>query len=813
MIKSLDKHRNNKRFSLTKQLVLVITAVSVVFTLLTTAIGLYLDYRQELSMLDGDFQQIEESYLSSLTASLWVEDRDQLKTQALGIMNLPHLSYLSISDKSGELIKLGAPLESHRIEKTWRLVYELSGKQFELGHLIIQADLDTVHKNIQDKFIVLLAGQSLQIFIIAIVILIFAFRLIVKPLTIMAERVTQFDSKKVPKQIVLPTRVFDDEITILVNQYNETVDHIRANYLSLEQARKQAEEASLKKSEFLANMSHEIRTPMNGIIGLSGLMRDMDMKAEHKEYVNMLHTSSLSLLDLINDILDFSKIEAGRLELEVMPLNVFELSKEVESLFMVRAAEQGLSLRCTVDGKISPMLLGDATKVRQILVNLVSNALKFTERGYVHLHLQCMEDLPESVVVEFAVTDSGIGVEFDKQDAIFDKFQQADGSTTRKYGGTGLGLAICREMVALMGGKLKLTSQIGKGSRFYFSLQLDKDVMHIAAREQLSLQGLNVLLVDDSMLNMRITSSQLNALGATATQCDTPSAVLSQIEKAELMGQPFDIVIVDKVMPEIDGFQLASHLQQLGSSCPKIMMISAAPDVGDAEKAQALGIVSLITRPYKDSTLIRAIAKCTTAQQPCRVLNERGAEFQYDPVGEERPMVVGSECRTNPERGSNEIDAAVHQGEQYENSMMDKQDKQDEHVQESKALNILVVEDTLINQKVSKMMLEKQGATVMIAENGQIAVDLFSQYHFDMIFMDCQMPVLDGFEATRAIRSLEAKSEKGGHIPIIALTANVVKEERDKCYAAGMDDFVSKPVSLQILREKVQKYRRTFSDA
>ncbi|PSW20595.1 hybrid sensor histidine kinase/response regulator [Photobacterium sanctipauli] len=811
-----------RKISLSKQLLFFIVLISSVFTLLSTAFSLYLDYKDELADIDTRFEQIHESFFSGLTSSLWVEDRELLLTQAEGIMHLPTISSLVIQDDTEVIIELGTTLTDQKVEKSWVMTQQVGSKSFDLATLTLQSDLEMVYQGLFDKFLLLLLGQTIQISLIAVFILLIAYRLLVRPLTVMSKAVTQFDDKNVPLPINLPKRWMNDEITTLSQQYNGTVSHIRDNYQQLEEARKVAEEANLKKSEFLANMSHEIRTPMNGIIGLSGLMKEMDISSDQKEYVNMLHTSSLSLLDLINDILDFSKIEAGRLELESMPLNLFELNKEVESLFMVRAAEKGLAFKCTVDKRVNPMLMGDATKLRQILNNLVSNAIKFTEQGYVHMHIQLEEQSATGSRIRFEVIDSGIGVPADKQEAIFDKFQQADGSTTRKYGGTGLGLAIGREMVWLMGGELSIQSAEGKGSTFYFVLDLAENEHEISAEESSALENLNVLLVDDSMLNMRITSAQLNAFGINSTSCEDALEALDLVDQAIRENNPYDIVITDKVMPDVDGFQLAHQLKtKFASRCPKMMMISAAPDVGDDKKAKLMGISCYLARPYKESNLKWSIQQLlalrdssvtneivaypeaesssilpsqTTPEaffesvKPAAGSKDKVPEGKQEPATETEAKPTPSHAKTKPKPSAS---APSPDGEP--------------------AIDVLVVEDTLINQKVAKMMLEKLGANVLIAENGQVAIELYQKHQFDLIFMDCQMPVLDGFEATQAIRKLENGDE---HIPIVALTANVVKEEKDKCFAAGMDDFASKPVSqktLAAMLDKHVKLNRTMS--
>lgn len=745
---------HKKKIGIARQLLVSIILISSFFTLLITGLNVHLDYKEDISGVETQLEQVKQSYLSSLTASLWVEDREQLKLQAEGIMQLPNVHYLEIKDDNGIVLQLGTPLSEYEYQVSWPMLQNFADKKFDLATFKIQADLYPIYKGLWDKFVVLLLSQVVKTFIVALFIIFVVYKIVVRPLTEMSDAVGHVDSDKLPLPIELMPRKFDDEITHLAENYNASITEIRHNYLELEISKRQAEDANLKKSEFLANMSHEIRTPMNGVIGTASLLQEMPMGREQKEFVDMLYSSSMTLLDLINDILDFSKIESGQLILAKNPLNLFELCKEIEGNFSIMAGQKQIALVCHIDENIPDMVLGDITQLRQVLNNLISNAIKFTSIGHVHLNIKLIKKGNNNAEVIFQVIDSGIGIAAENQQKIFEKFQQADGSTTRNYGGTGLGLAICRSIVKLMDSEILIYSKPGKGSRFEFAVEFESiDELMLGSASEQSLAGLSILLVDDSMLNMRITAAQLKNFGARAVCCDDPCLSKKMVLNALDRETPFDLVILDKVMPNMDGFTVAKQLQdEFAELTPRLMLMSADAQTGDDVLAKELGIKTFLSRPYKAETL-KAVVLSTML-----------------------------------EHTSESVDGTP--GVEDEAAAAD-------------VMKVLLVEDTFINQKVTTMMLQKMGIEVTLAENGQIGVDLCRDQTFNLILMDCQMPVLDGFEATRIIRENETA---GQHTPIIALTANVLQTEKDKCFVAGMDDFMGKPVSKQLLTLMLQKH-------
>lgn len=671
------------------------------------------------------------------------------------------VAYARIMDQHGKVIANSPGQVDGVTSKGFRaysapIVFKVGEDVHPLGEAHIQLSTADVDRNLQARTEELLLTGLALFSLTAGLLILFLNRLISRPVVRLARAASRLGEGDLESSIDLPGK---DEIGRLAGTLDLMRERLGNSYHDLQLKNQELEELGRVKDEFLANMSHEIRTPMNGVLGMVSLLMDTKLNREQREYADAIRNSGSSLLSLINDILDVSKIQAGKLVLETIPFDLHSTIDEVAGLLAANARNKNLDFAVRYAPESPRQLIGDPTRIRQVLTNLVGNAIKFTEKGHVFINVECEQLSDREARVRINVEDTGIGISTEKTHFIFQQFTQVDSSVTREYGGTGLGLTISQRLVELMGGQLAVESEVGKGSKFSFVLDMD-----IAqARDSFcapNFQGIRALVIDDT----RILEEQLGAWRMRVSTVSTGAEALQLLRQAKADGAPFDLAVIDQCMPEMDGEDLARSIRtDRGLRDIKMIMRSTSNESEAKARFMKLGFSAYLRKPTRRDQLLLVLQDIMT-----------------DP-GTNKPSQPSALPFTNDEH----VDVAA---------------------EDNEGISVLVVEDNLVNQKVANRMLQKLGCQVDTAENGEEGVEAAKKKNYDVIFMDCMMPIMDGYEATRVIRRRE--EEMGGHVRIVALTANAMKGDREKCLACGMDDYLSKPVTRKTLQTTLAHWVR-----
>ncbi|WP_341352848.1 response regulator [Marinobacter halodurans] len=761
-------------------------AYVLIFSFLLSIVATGAQMLGEFERRKGELAEVQnraaEMLQPVLSSNLWMLDFKAVENSLEGLLAFPSMQYAEVRSETGDVFRAGQPVENDRIEQTYPIKItdgEHQGQQ--LGTLTISSSLSTVYQDVISRGLTLLMFQSVIVMLGTLGLLLIVRLTLTRHLETISDYIKRlnFDALIAPLKLHRrPPRRADElsevehALNIMRAQLLEEARDLRQSSMQSRDERDEAVRANHAKNLFLANVSHELRTPLQSVLGYASLLEDTQLDDEQRDFVKTLQNSAESLSAIINDLLDISSMEAGKLVLEDIPFDLRDTLNDLVVMLGERAREKGLALELRVDENLPNALRGDPIRLRQILLNLTSNAIKFTDSGHVLVNLEVLGHKNERIQIRIAVEDTGVGIHAEDLPLVYEPYVQLGQRFRRQLPGAGLGLTICRQLIGLMGGRLDVQSQPGEGSTFWIELDLAQapEGTTRVRPDTRMIRGKRLLVVDSYALSRKITLEMLSRNEVDIEAVHSAAEALLALRQSSDSGAPFDAMILDGFVPDMDSDLLCQQVRENPDwKDTRILVLSSNPQRGDAEHFRQAGADGFLSKSLRESYLTPILHQMFT-----------------DRANGERAFLTRFSLQPSPEQRS-------------------------PHPLPSQRMRVLLVEDNPVNRTLTRRLLEKLGCEVTTANDGEAALGLIQWHEFDLIFMDCVMPRVDGYEATRRLREREHNLNQPA-VPVIALTASAMEKDEERCRRAGMDAFVAKPVNMEMLRAVIEQFCRSAID-